>query len=128
MESAMAKLREIMVAACLALAMSGAAAADPGAVGGKYRIDGRNPNGAPYGGTATITVTSSNTCRIVWATGGTTSEGICMRNQNAFSAGYVLQGDVGLVIYEINDDGSMDGLWTIADQPGVGKERLIPLR
>lgn len=105
-----------------------AALADAGDVGGTYRIEGTNANGSPYKGTATITVTSANTCRIVWKTGPTTSEGICMRNQNAFSAGYVLQGDVGLIIYQINDDGTMDGLWTVADQPGVGTERLIPIR
>ena len=122
-------LKNILVGAGLALAMTGATAyAATGDVGGKYRVQGTNPNGSTYQGTATITVTSENTCRIVWTTGGTSSEGICMRNQNAFSAGYVLQGDVGLVIYEINGDGSMDGLWTVADQPGVGTEKLIPLR
>ena len=117
------------LAALVSLGMSASAAfAGPGDVGGTYKIQGTNANGSPYGGTATITLTSANTCRIVWKTGNTTSEGICMRNQNAFSAGYVLQGDVGLLIYEIKDDGSMDGLWTVADQPGVGTEKLIPVR
>lgn len=120
-------IRTMTLAAALALT-STAAIAGKGDVGGKYRVQGTNANGSVYQGTAVITVTSENTCRIVWTTGGTTSEGICMRNQNAFSAGYVLQGDVGLVIYEINDDGSMDGLWTVADQPGVGTEKLIPIR
>ena len=58
----------------------------------------------------------------------TTSTGICMRNQNAFSAGYVLGDKVGLVIYEIMADGSMQGIWTVADQPGVGYENLFPVR
>jgi hypothetical protein len=124
----MGMLRKLTVAAAFGLAMCGAAYAGVGAVGGQYRVQGKNLDGSPYTGTAKITVTTSNTCRIVWTTGGTASEGICMRNQNAFSAGYVLQGDVGLVIYEINDDGSMDGLWTVADQPGVGTERLIPMK
>lgn len=110
------------------MATMSAAIAGTGDVGGTYRVEGTNPNGSPYKGTATISVTSSNTCRIVWKTGGTTSDGICMRNQDAFSAAYVLQGDVGLVIYEINPDGSMTGLWTVADQEGVGTERLIPAR
>jgi hypothetical protein len=115
--------------ACFGAAALGAGAlADAGEVGGTYAIQGTNANGSPYRGTATITVTSSNTCRIVWKTGATSSSGICMRNQNAFTAGYVLQGKVGLVIYEINDDGSMDGLWTVADEPGVGTEKLIPMR
>lgn len=105
-----------------------AALAAPGDVGGRYRAEGTNANGSPYRGTAQIVVTSANTCRIEWNTGGTTSEGICMRNQNAFSAAYELQGKIGLIIYEINDDGSMDGIWTIADQEGVGTERLVPVK
>jgi hypothetical protein len=117
----------IMAAMGLAIAAAASAWGASGDVGGTYRIEGANPNGAPYGGTATITVTSANTCRIVWKTGPTTSSGICMRNENAFSAGYVLQGKVGLVIYEIMDDGTMEGLWTVADQPGVGTEKLVPM-
>jgi hypothetical protein len=97
-------------------------------VGGRYQVIGKNFNGSPYSGTAEITVTSKNTCRIVWVTGSTTSSGICMRNANAFSAGYVLNGKVGLVIYELKGDGTLDGLWTIADQTGVGAERLVPMR
>jgi hypothetical protein len=120
--------RSVAVLTAAALLNLTAAHAAPGDIGGTYRVQGTNANGSPYQGTATITVTSANTCRIVWKTGPTTSEGICMRNENAFSAGYVLQGDVGLIIYEINDDGSMDGLWTVADQPGVGTEKLIPIR
>jgi hypothetical protein len=116
------------ITAAAAMALTAQAFAGPGDLGGTYRIDGMNINGTPYGGTATITVTSANTCRIVWRTGNETSSGICMRNENAFSAGYVLQDKVGLVIYEIQPDGSLVGLWTIADQPGVGKERLIPVR
>ncbi len=120
-------VRRLALSAALILSASTAFASKTN-LGGTYKVQGTNPNGSAYGGTATITVTTANTCRIVWKTGGTTSEGICMRNENAFSAGYVLQGDVGLVIYEINDDGSMEGLWTVADQPGVGTEKLIPMR
>jgi hypothetical protein len=35
---------------------------------------------------------------------------------------------IGLVIYEMKPDGSLDGLWTIADKAGVGRELLIPTR
>ena len=97
-------------------------------LGGRYQVIGRNFNGSPYSGTAEITVTSNNTCRIAWTTGGTTSSGICMRNGIAFSAAYSLGGKIGLVIYEIKNDGSLDGLWTIADQNGVGGERLVLMR
>jgi hypothetical protein len=33
---------------------------------------------------------------------------------------------VGLVIYELQDDGTLEGLWTVADQEGVGTETLTP--
>ncbi|BAT60086.1 hypothetical protein GJW-30_1_02621 [Variibacter gotjawalensis] len=109
-------------AALLAMTVS-ASAQD---VGGRYAVQGKNPNGSNYGGTAEITVTSQNTCRIVWKTGSSSSRGICMRNGNSFAASYVLGKDVGLVIYEIQPDRSMRGIWTIADQTGVGGEILTP--
>ena len=34
----------------------------------------------------------------------------------------------GLLIYEIKDDGSLEGTWTIADKSGVGTETLKPMR
>jgi hypothetical protein len=122
MKTVVTTLAAAAVAACLATAASAQN------VGGRYQVIGKNFNGSSYSGTAEITVTSNNTCRIVWVTGSTTSRGICMRNANAFSAGYVLNGKVGLVIYEMKPDGSLDGLWTIADQDGVGAERLVPVR
>ncbi len=113
-------------ATLLALA-SPAFAADPD-IGGKYTVAGTNADGAAYSGTADIEVTTKNTCRITWTTGSTTSTGICMRNGGAFSAAYVLGDVVGLVIYELKDDGSMEGLWTIADKEGVGSETLTPAK
>lgn len=85
-------------------------------------------DGSSYSGAADIVVTSANTCRITWVTGGTKSTGICMRNGSTFSAAYRLGDKIGLVIYEMRQDGSMDGVWTIADQSGVGTERLLPSR
>jgi hypothetical protein len=102
--------------------MATALAAD---IGGTYEVRGTNPDGSTYKGTAEITVTSKNTCRIVWNV-GSESDGICMRNGIAFAASYVLGDNVGLVIYEVRDDGTLDGLWTVADKEGVGTELLIP--
>jgi hypothetical protein len=97
-------------------------------IGGRYQVQGKNFNGTNYSGTAEIVMTANNTCRISWVTGSTTSRGICMRNGSSFAAGYNMGGVVGLVIYEVKPDGSLDGLWTIADQPGMGTERLVPMR
>jgi hypothetical protein len=116
-------LKKLALAALFAASLSTAANAVD--VGGTYDIQGTNPNGTKYSGTAEIVVTSENTCRITWNTGNESS-GICMRNGTAFAAGYVLGEKVGLIIYEMHDDGTLDGLWTIADQEGVGTELLTP--
>ena len=94
-------------------------------IGGTYDVAGTNFDGSRYGGTAEIKLTSETTCQIVWET-GSTARGICMRNGSMFSAGYVMGDAVGLVLYRINTDGSLEGLWTVAGQDGVGTETLTP--
>jgi hypothetical protein len=95
-------------------------------IGGSYAVSGTNHDGSTYGGTAEITLTSETTCEIVWTTGSTTSEGICSRNDDAFAAAYVLEDEVGLVIYKVLPDGTLSGLWTIAGEGGTGTEVLMP--
>jgi hypothetical protein len=95
-------------------------------IGGVYAVDGTNLDGSPYKGTAEVRLTSETTCEIYWTTGGSTSSGICMRNGPAFSAGYAMGDKVGLVIYQVFEDGHMEGLWTIAGSEGLGTEVLTP--
>lgn len=120
-------MKAFFFALCFALFASSACLAQSN-IGGRYHVLGTNANWSSYSGTAEISITSTHTCRITWVTGGTTSSGICMRNNTAFSAGYRLGEKIGLVIYQIKTDGSMEGLWTVADQTGVGTERLVPIR
>src|SRR5579872_6242283 len=91
------------------IVLASAAKAAEGDVGGSYDVLGKNADGSEYKGTAEIEVTSDNTCRITWATGKSKSSGICMRNGKSFAAAYVLGEKVGLIIYEMKDDGSMVG-------------------
>jgi hypothetical protein len=93
-------------------------------IGGRYAVNGTNFDGSRYSGEAAITVTSQTTCRIEWNTGGQISRGICMRNNDAFAASYALGKSIGLVVYRIQPDGSMQGVWTIAGENGSGKEIL----
>ena len=116
-------MKAFLGAAALVMAAQGVAAQD---VGGHYSVKGTNLDGSTYEGEAQITATSDVTCEIVWTTGGSTSSGICMRDGNAFSAGYELNGKVGLVIYLIQKDGSLDGTWTVAGVNAVGTEILTP--
>ena len=105
------------------LLVSPALAAD---VGGSYRAKGTNFDGSPYSGTATITPSSKTTCRIEWKTAGTSSAGFCMLAGGALAAAYKLGDAVGLVLYKLEPDGSLSGVWTIADKSGSGTETLTP--
>ena len=117
-------MKRFVLAAVLLLASAFGAQAQN--IGGNYAVAGTNLDGSPYAGTAEVRLTSETTCEIYWTTGGSTSSGICMRNGPAFSAGYELNGKVGLVIYQVFDDGHMEGLWTIAGANGIGTENLTP--
>lgn len=117
-------MRRIILAGLAAiLGTAGAAAAE---VGGAYTVKGTNFDGSPYSGEAAITVTSNTTCEISWVTDGTTSKGFCMLKNDAFAAGYVLGESVGLIIYNVGADGTLDGIWTIAGKDGAGTEVLTP--
>ncbi|MEJ1161863.1 hypothetical protein [Prosthecomicrobium sp. N25] len=112
-----------------AIALFSIGAAGPAAaqnIGGSYTVRGTNFDGTAYTGTASITLTSNTTCRIVWQTGASASTGICMRTHDSFAAAYVLGNKIGLVLYQIRPDGSLDGTWTIADESGAGTEVLTP--
>ncbi|MDP4034512.1 MAG: hypothetical protein Q8P60_16980 [Pseudorhodobacter sp.] len=111
------------VLACAMFIASTAGAQD---IGGSYLIQGRNFDGSAYGGQAEIVRTSDVTCEIYWTTGSTTSQGICMRSGDVFSAAYKLGSAVGLVIYRIGQNGVLDGTWTVAGSNGVGYELLLP--
>ncbi|MCJ8151606.1 hypothetical protein MKI86_20900 (plasmid) [Shinella sp. B3.7] len=93
---------------------------------GTYNVEGTNLDGSAYNGTATITLTSETTCAIEWNTGAVTSNGICMLYDNAFAAAYVLEDAVGLIVYQVKADGSLEGAWTISGKDGSGSEILTP--
>jgi hypothetical protein len=95
-------------------------------VGGTYKVKGTNFDGSAYSGTAKITSSSNSTCRIEWKTGGSTSAGFCMLAGDALAAAYKLNDSVGLVLYKLESDGTLNGVWTIADKSGAGTEILTP--
>ena len=93
---------------------------------GTYNVEGTNLNGSPYNGTAQVTLLSDTTCQIVWKTGPTESWGHCMKVGDYVSAGYIMGEAIGIIMYLVNDDGSLDGFWTVSGQNGNGTERLTP--
>lgn len=117
-------MRVLMLSLSLAAVASTAGAQT---VSGRYSVVGKNFNGSPYMGTAHVTPTGS-TCRIAWQTGESTSEGLCMQSGKTFTAFYKLGADYGMVIYDLQSDGSLAGRWSIAGREGVGTELLTPQR
>lgn len=115
-----------LLASAAVLATLLAAAAQAQTVGGVYTVEGTNPNGSTYKGLAEITLSGGATCHISWQTGSTTSQGLCMLANKALAAFYKLGDDFGLVVYELQPDGSLKGSWSIADKDGVGQEVLTP--
>jgi hypothetical protein len=117
-------MKKLLFAAAFGLLAAQSASAQ--SIGGTYKVDGTNFDGSAYTGTAEITLTSSTTCTIHWETGGSTSDGICSRNADAFAAAYKLGDAIGLVVYKVMEDGTLEGLWTIAGKEGNGTEKLTP--
>jgi hypothetical protein len=112
----------------LAFTVFSAPAIAGGDIGGTYKVAGTNFDGSKYSGDAKITITSETTCTIEWHTGpNSSSVGICMRNDDSFAAAYKMKdGSVGLIIYKMDKDGSMDGIWTLTGMNGAGTEVLTP--
>jgi hypothetical protein len=115
-------MRTYILAALVALGWCAAASAQ--SVGGKYTVKGTNPDGSSYSGSAEINP-SGDSCRMIWNV-GSTWRGICMLANKSFAASYRQGETFGLVIYELQPDGALKGVWTVADQKGVGTETLIP--
>lgn len=116
----MKKLLIAMALGCLAATSAVAQTVEAGS----YTVEGTNLDGSAYSGTAEITLASETTCIIEWDTAGTKSSGVCMLNGNAFAAAYVLGDALGLIVYRVNGDGTLDGAWTITGKDGAGTEVL----
>ena len=117
-------MRKLMLAAALCGLVVPAAAAEFRE--GTYTVEGTNLNGIPYVGTYEVTLKSDTTCQITWKTGATESWGHCMKVGDYVSAGYIMGDAIGIIMYLVNEDGTLDGYWTISGQDGSGTEKLTP--
>jgi hypothetical protein len=87
---------------------------------GRYRVSGRNPNGEPYFGTVSI-VNRSGQYILDWQVGSSHYRGSGTLASNVLTVDW---GDSSPVIYALNADGTLAGLW----QAGAGEETLTPDR
>jgi hypothetical protein len=103
-----------------------AGAADKLTLASRYDATGTNPDGSRYTGTASVKVISESTFTIKWIIGGSTYEGFGMRLNDSLAATYTINGEPGLIIYNVNGDG-LTGVWAIRGHDRVGTEHLRPL-
>ena len=108
------------------LAVSAAANAEPLKLAAKYDAAGTNPDGTGYAGTVLVDVISDTTFRIEWSIAGTTYKGFGMRNNDTLAATYTIDGEPGLMIYKVDDKGTLRGLWAVRGENGSGSEVLTP--
>ncbi|MGV8938289.1 MAG: hypothetical protein ACOH2J_14295 [Allorhizobium sp.] len=119
-------MQRVLLTVAFALTLTASAVAQT-VNAGKYTVEGTNLDGSSYSGTAEITLASQTTCVIEWKTGNTTSSGICMLHEDAFAAAYVLGDAIGLVVYKVTGDGTLEGAWTITGKDGSGTETLTEM-
>jgi hypothetical protein len=102
-----------------------ALAADSMTLASRYDVNGTNPNGSAYSGTASVKVISDTTFTIKWEIAGSVYEGFGMRLNDTLSATYTIDGEPGLVMYKVDANG-IKGLWSIRGHNGSGTEQLTP--
>jgi hypothetical protein len=117
-------LRTIWTLVFLAIAMPAYAATLT--LAPSYDAVGTNPDGSKYTGTADVTIISDTTFTIQWTIGGAVYNGFGMRMNDALSATYTIDGEPGLIIYKVDGNGTLNGLWAIRGKDGNGTERLTP--
>ena len=100
---------------------AGAAQSAISAPSGRYRVTGRNPNGAIYSGTARITPDGRSQYRMDWTVGATKYAGTGTLEGNLLTVDW---GSTTPVVYAIAADGKLNGLWA----GGSGEEALVPDR
>jgi hypothetical protein len=115
-----------IVAFAVAVAFATPASSETLRLAARYDVAGTNVDGSSYSGTATVDVISDATFTIRWSIGGSVYTGFGMRLNDTLAATYTLNGKPGLVMYKVEENGALDGLWAIRGQKGDGTERLTP--
>lgn len=93
---------------------------------GTYAVQGREPGGQNYEGSAQIQATGPNTWRVTWRVAGENAQGTGLTVGDAFVVGYTSGREIGVVIYGAEPNGNLTGIWTQGRDGGVGTETLTP--
>lgn len=92
---------------------------------GSWKIsNAKAPNGSTYKGTVEISK-QRNVHLLSWETTGGNYSGVGIAKGLAIYAGYGINIDYGVVIYELKADGSLDGVWSTNKSAGMtGTEKV----
>lgn len=123
----------VALAVALALSTPAAAKADPetAKITGEYDGDGTDIKGQKYKVQVKIEQ-EGDTYRVTWKTpDGQEFVGAGIRTGKLLSVGWAGQQGprviVGMTVYEVKKDGSLDGKWTMLGAKGVVRtEKLLP--
>jgi hypothetical protein len=112
-----AGMKLLVSAAALALSITTAAAQ----MTGQYKIEGKNPDGSSYSGTARVEKTG-DTWRVTWNIDGTRFVGTGIGSNEAIAIGYRNGSDTGVAL--LGKEGDEYGLvWTYIGGRQLGVER-----
>lgn len=104
------------------IALASAAAAQD--ITGQYTMQGNQPGGSSYTGVTEI-VATGQTYQIDQDNGTLTGVGLLVGNQ--FSVAVSDGIDTYLGVYEVMEDGTLQGIWTVEGEDRVGIETLTPV-
>lgn len=105
-------MRRLILAALLVLPLAARAQPMPG----PYDVAGRNPDGTAYAGVLFVIDRGGGRFQVEWDFDGQRIVGWGMGAGDAFAATYVLDGQVGIVLYR-RQGNAWRGTWSVADGP-----------
>lgn len=98
-----------------------------GDIAGSYSVAGTNPNGSAYKGTLEV-IKRGDVYQFRW-NAGTPYDGVGVQNGNAVAVAYPGEGGngegCGVVSYQIQGDGKLDGVWGYYGKNERGSETAV---
>lgn len=96
-------------------------------IAGTYAMVGTNPGGmGEYRGEVAV-VQTGDVYQVGWTIAGQRHVGTGVLNGDVFSVVYQPEGEqAGIAVYELQPDGSLDGVWTGLGGQALGVERWVP--
>lgn len=113
-------IRRLLGAFAALMLISGAALAQPV---GRFQVEGTLGDQS-YRGTIEVLPTG-DTFEVHWQVEGTEFNGVGLWLNDNFVVGYQGGGDIGVVVYRRNADGTWDGIWAPAGSQRTGRERIL---